>query len=286
MEDKKLKLAIITDIHKGPDNFTKIGSQASELLSGFIQQVNESDVDMVIELGDRISDVDRETDRKNLKAVAALFSQLNKPRYHLLGNHDRVNLEREDNEEILQSTMHSSYLDTGLFRLVMWRPAVKIRQGSGFPILSEDLDWLEETLSSTDKKVLIFNHVPVSGHPQFGNYYFHNNFEHSTYPGYERILDLAGRHLNTCCWISGHVHWNTYINITGIPMLTLQSLTESFTTLPDPCGGWAEVEITANRISCRINGIDPLQLHAPLIDRTTASWHSPLGRFSEEDIKG
>ena len=282
----KLKLAIISDIHYGPNTFTKIGEKAHELTESFIEAVNAADYDLVVELGDRVTDVDQSTDIQSLIAVADLFRSCSVPCQHLLGNHDMVNMGREENEDILQCDMNSTYLDTDVVRLIFWRPEVRIKKGIGFPLLSDDLEWLEETLNTAPNKAVIFNHVPISGHSQYGNYYFQNNHEFSTYPEYERILELAVQNLNTAAWISGHVHWNTFNNMNGIPMITIQSLTECFTTYPNPSGAWAEVEISENQITCQIKGIDPLSISAPLIDRNIAAWHPPLGVFNENKTRG
>lgn len=285
-EEMKLKLALITDIHFGPNSFTKIGEQASNLLSQFVEKVNSDNFDRVIEMGDRVTDVDSETDKSSLKAVANLFGDLKIPCHHLLGNHDLVNMDRNDNAEILKQEMVSTYLDTDIARLIFWRPDVKIKKGIGFPILSDDLIWLEEAISSSPNKAVIFNHVPISGHSQYGNFYFQNNQQYSTYPEYEKILDLAVQNLKTAAWVSGHVHWNTLNNMNGIPMITIQSLTESFTTYPNPAGSWAEVEISEDHIFCKVNGLDPLTINAPIIDRNVAAWHPPLGVFKEQETRG
>lgn len=277
----KLRLAIITDIHLGPTRGTKIGERAVGLVSSFVKLINSSDFDMVVDLGDRITDVSPEMDRHHLKAVANLFRELEPPCYHLLGNHDVVHMTREQNADILQVDLTSNYLDTDFMRLVFWQPDVRITNGTGFPSLTHDLRWLEETLSSASKNAVILSHVPVSGHSQRSNYYFHNNFEYSTYPGYERVLEIIARQEKVVAWISGHVHWNTYVNIDGVTMLTIQSLTESFTTDSRPSEAWATVEISSNDIKCQVNGLDPLTIQAPLVNRAISPWLTPMASFKE-----
>lgn len=56
------RLAIVADIHHSADSLTKKGSAALPLLRDFVRFVADTKPDAVIDLGDRISDVDRETD--------------------------------------------------------------------------------------------------------------------------------------------------------------------------------------------------------------------------------
>lgn len=270
-----VRLALVTDIHLGPTSNTKIGAHARANLTSVLKVVDAGAFDLVIDLGDRITDVDRDTDRSNLREVASCFQQIRTPRHHLLGNHDVCNLSREENEDILVSSLSNTFIDIAGMRLIFWNPSVKISVLNGFPILSDDLEWLEKTLGDTSGKAIVFSHVPVSGHNQYGNYYFQNRFSLSTYPQYLEILELAENCHQTCAWISGHVHWNTYTNVRAMAMFTLQSLTESFTTPGRPCGCWAEIECDSERISFKVHGLDPLEVHAPLIDRREQGWIAP-----------
>src|SRR4051794_37865915 len=57
-----LRIAIIADIHHGADHFTKKGTAAMPLLAEFNRFVADAEPALVVELGDRISDSNRESD--------------------------------------------------------------------------------------------------------------------------------------------------------------------------------------------------------------------------------
>ncbi len=97
---KTTRLAIVTDIHHGADHFTKKGSAALGLLGEFGRFADEAHVDAVLDLGDRISDVDRDADLAREREVASVFEPIRAPRWHLCGNHDRDHLDVEDNARI------------------------------------------------------------------------------------------------------------------------------------------------------------------------------------------
>ena len=58
-----IQFGTITDIHWGPDEGTRAGSQAPNLVTEIVNSYNAFDtLDFVIELGDRIGNVDRDHD--------------------------------------------------------------------------------------------------------------------------------------------------------------------------------------------------------------------------------
>ena len=83
----KLRLALVTDIHHGPSTKTKRGDEALPLLHKFVDFANNWGADLVIDLGDRITDKDKTADRGLTADVANAFQKVRVPRRHLAGNH-------------------------------------------------------------------------------------------------------------------------------------------------------------------------------------------------------
>ena len=84
-----LKIALIADIHHGMDIGTKLGSAALALMQPFVDWVNAIRPDLVVELGDRINDLDKDADLKWTRDVAHAFTAVQRPCVHILGNHER-----------------------------------------------------------------------------------------------------------------------------------------------------------------------------------------------------
>ena len=106
------RIAVVADIHHGRDTVTKRGSAALGLLDKFVDDVNGSSFDAVIDLGDRISDETAERDTKLQREVANGFRRLgNKPRHHVIGNHDFALLSAEENSAILDAPLHTRAVD-------------------------------------------------------------------------------------------------------------------------------------------------------------------------------
>ncbi|MFM9974820.1 MAG: metallophosphoesterase, partial [Beijerinckiaceae bacterium] len=86
-----LKIAIVTDIHHGQDSEGKKGASALPLMADFAAFVAQAKPDLVLDLGDRISDEDPQTDVVLEQDINAAFAPIRAlaPVYHLCGNHDR-----------------------------------------------------------------------------------------------------------------------------------------------------------------------------------------------------
>ena len=273
------RLAFVTDIHHGRDSATKKGSAALALLDEFRRFATDARVDAVIDMGDRISDVDRETDLGLEREVAAAFASFTLPRFHIVGNHDRDFLSVADNEAIFGQDLTYRCIDLGSWRIAFWQADSRIRRPGGFVYSEADATWLAATVAAADRPLLVVSHVPVSGHSQIGNYYFERNPESATYPGAARLREILRGANVPLAWISGHVHWNTVTKVDGMPHLTLQSLTEGFTTGGEPSGAFGLLELS-DRIDWRVVGRDPFAFAMDSAE-TLRRWHLPMLPFDQ-----
>jgi hypothetical protein len=255
-----VRLAIVADIHHGRDTKTKRGSAALPLLRSFIDDANRLGVQAAIDLGDRISDETAERDRELQAEVACEFARLNPPRYHLDGNHDRAFIDASAIEKLLGNSTSSNVVDLDEVRLLFWNADVRLPREHGFRLAPGDLEALRRLLGTDERRTLLFSHVPLSGHSQLGNYYFERCPDRSTYlddlPAIRRVLDEAACPI-VC--LAGHVHWNTLTVVDGVPHITLQSLTETFTAgMAAACTGLLELD--GDLLRWRVGGLDPITL--------------------------
>jgi 3',5'-cyclic-AMP phosphodiesterase len=288
-----LRIAIVTDIHHGQDAEAKKGASALRLLADFAAFVERERPDLVLDLGDRISDEDPATDRGHERDIADAFAPIRAvaPVYHLCGNHDRDFLSVADNEAILGQELASQTLDLGGWRIVLWRADTLIRRPGGFVCPDSDLDWLRQVIAAADRPLLIASHVPLSGHSQIANYYFQRNPAASTYAADgDRIRAvLRASQVPTLC-LAGHVHWNTVTTVDGIPHLTQQSLTESFVMSPHngegvPCGAHGLLHLSDEQIDWQVFGADAFRAIVP-VAQTARRWYSPLPEFGSLSSHG
>jgi 3',5'-cyclic-AMP phosphodiesterase len=245
-EMRMTRIAFIADIHHGRDVMTKKSSLGLPLLARFADFVRQERPDIVIDLGDRISDENRERDLMLEREVAEGFKAIDVPVFHLNGNHDRDFLEVADNEQILGQSLGHQVVDLGKWQVILWRADTHIRRletHSTFRLADGDLEWLAAQMKDLSKPTVIATHVPLSGQSQTSNYYFENNPHIARYPETAEIQAVLRSAKMPVICISGHVHWNTVTFVDGIPHVTLQSLTETFTTAPDAAEAWGMLEL-------------------------------------------
>ena len=65
----------------------------------------------MVDLGDRINDLNSATDAMIQQALQAIFASVAAPRVHLLGNHDVVNLSDAENAALLLSTLLNKFVE-------------------------------------------------------------------------------------------------------------------------------------------------------------------------------
>ena len=274
-----VRIAIVADIHHGAPSHTKRGDAAIELLSAFAGWVNDTRPDLVLDLGDRISDVDTETDLRLEAEVADVFKTIDVPVHHICGNHDRDHLSVAQNEEILGQSLQNELVDLGDWQIALWRADAKITrepERRGFNLPESDLLWLSRMAQSADKPTMVVSHVPISDHSQTGNYYFERNPKFSTYPQAARArAALAQARVPVVC-LAGHVHWNTATQVDGIWHLTQQSLTESFTTQGRPANAYGLMQLAVHRVDWEVMGNDPFLCR---LSPGSGRWTPPLGPF-------
>jgi hypothetical protein len=282
-----LKIAVVTDIHHGKDAEAKKGASALRLMADFAAFVAHEKPDLVLDLGDRISDEDPETDIHLERDINAAFEAIRAiaPVHHICGNHDRDFQSVAQNEEIFGQSLANQTLDVGGWRIVLWRADTLILRPGGFNCPDADLAWLAQTIASADRPLLIANHVPLSGHSQIGNYYFQRNPGSSTYPEGEKIREVLRKSTVPTLCLAGHVHWNTLTTVDGIPHITLQSLTESFTMSPEngegePCGAYGLLTLTADEADWQVFGADTFRAILP-VQQMARRWYRPLANFEE-----
>ena len=272
---KPLRIAIVTDIHYGPDRYSKKGDEAIELLDIFVQKTNALKVDLVVDLGDRISNTDRDTDLNHLKNVSSLFQQLKVAHYHLIGNHDVVHMPISDQETVLNASLSHQSFDMSGWHLVFWSASCVLHGAAGFRLEQSDLDWLEADLKASTLPSVIFSHMPVDTGSMVGNYYFEKLYagggQHQNASIARQLIERSEK---VVAVISGHVHWNQLHIMDGIPHISLQSLSETFTAHPHPAGAWGLLQL-GDTIKLDIAGREPMKFSLP-VKQLNHHWLPPM----------
>jgi 3',5'-cyclic-AMP phosphodiesterase len=118
-----LTIGLITDIHAGLDNQYIRGSVALQLVDEALSEVMKHKPALLIELGDRTNDDSLNIRRNNIAELGKRFTSLSIPRHHLLGNHDF--LPREEQEQLLQTSLKNHSIVVEGWQLVFYIATLK-----------------------------------------------------------------------------------------------------------------------------------------------------------------
>ena len=252
----RLDIGLITDIHYGPDSPTVQGSAALELLSEGLASLKARQPELLVDLGDRLTDVTADLDRSRLKTVADQFRSVAIPRQHIRGNHDVLPLGVQ--EAMLGGALSNRYLDVAGWHLVF----LDSFNGSiGGALSDETLRWLEKDLASTELPVVVFSHQPLDGQPLIGNPIFEVDYAADAHPnghtGARRIMEMAG---NVRLAVNGHTHWNHLTVVNGVPYLSVQSLVAR-TESGEAVGAYAMLSLGEKDIKAHVFGRKPFEIN-------------------------
>jgi 3',5'-cyclic-AMP phosphodiesterase len=248
------RLGIVTDIHFGPDSATLRGSAAPEALRRCLDALRGWEPDVLVDLGDRLTDEAPDVDLQRLHTIASLFGASGMRREHLRGNHDVLPLEVQ--EELLGGSVTSRSCDVGGWHLAF----LDTFDGSIGGVLTEaTLAWFEADLAATSLPTIVFSHPPLDGQPLIGNPSFEVEYAAHAHPrGHERARRIMAASGRVCLAVNGHAHWNHEVVVAGVPHLTVQSLVARTVTGQD-AGSYAIIELDDRSRRVRVFGGEPLE---------------------------
>jgi 3',5'-cyclic-AMP phosphodiesterase len=258
-----VRFALITDQHFGPKAYfagklRKLSHEAGTLTRAFVERMNRVEKpDLVVNLGDVIEDESREQDLLRYQEFLRIISELDAPLLHVAGNHDQIHLSEDDLRDLWghAGPLHYSRDIAGVHFAVLNTLETKdvcVR------LPEAQLAWLERDLGAASAPVVVLMHHPASDQDLTGNRWF-EKAPHICRVAERRELRRVIEHSGKVVAVfNGHVHWNHFDLVKGIPYVTLQSLIEN---LDDdapgrPASSFAVVDLEAKRLSVRVDGAE------------------------------
>ena len=243
------RLVVIGDLHAGPDRSSLRGTLVNDLLSEWIDFVNKSiEPDAIVDLGDRLNPVDRESDIRTLGEMSGILSRSRCPVYYITGNHDLDNLTQEEHEKAIGSKLGNRYVVVKGLRLLLLNTQDPIVQGIGGMLSDEALDWLEREIGTTPEKKVVFTHQALDEQPLRRNVHF-ESIENLAYVVNRRellrIFEKAG---NVIAAINGHVHWPSIAFENGILYVSVPSFTDTWNQMRSIPGSFTLIDFSGEEI--------------------------------------
>lgn len=252
-----MRIAIVSDIHHRPGGSPEV----LEALRAFVEQSNSLGVDLLLDLGDRLRDTTPEGDRLALGELATIFSRFDGPRFHLMGNHDVINLTASDHANILDVEIGTRIFAKGPISLIAWQPDVHFKEPYGFspakPYLPELLSALHQAPGNT---TILASHYPISGQTMVGNPHFEVRPDWAFPPDAAEIRAALIREEKCRLFISGHIHQTTLHVIDGLAHVAISAVSEPVGGTP---GLTTAICNVGEKIIFDISGVEPSKLTVP-----------------------
>ena len=257
-----VSFGVFTDLHAHDIDSPleeKWMTHTAERLALFTDAMNAQAVDFVVELGDFVNGwivfgADP-GDPSRIPGILAwadgLYGAFAGPRYHVVGNHDVFNLDKEEIQRVLGLPSTSSSFDAGPFHFVLldaqFGPdgsslATTYSGVAGF-IPTAELAWLRDDLAAhADRPTIVFVHQMLNAYiEEWGRPLVANQ------PDVVRTLEEAG---NVVAIFQGHDHRAAHEVVGGIHYITLAALVDRGTP-----PAWATVTLDAATATARIEGV-------------------------------
>jgi Icc protein len=227
-----MRFALITDVHLGPPashqgKLRKLTHQSEELVKAFVRKMrDEVNPDLVINLGDVIEDESAEKDRERYAHFVSLLREIGKPVLHVAGNHDTINLTADELCKMWGTSDAITYsrdfegIHFSVLRTIEHR-------GERIELPEEQLKWLEQDLAATTLPSIVLMHHPASEMRLDGNRWFEKRPHLCRVVERRAVREVIEKSGKVLAVFNGHVHWNHFDVIAGIPYVTLQSLIEN-----------------------------------------------------------
>jgi 3',5'-cyclic-AMP phosphodiesterase len=252
-----IKFGIVGDIHCGPDTECLLGSRAPAMLEAFGEAMREFRPDYIVDLGDRINDVAAGQDRQRSTWVREQLLGIGVPVFHVLGNHDVVNLTKAELAAVLGKRSPFEAEDLDGVRLVVLDSQDPSFERTGGGIGPEQQSWLAQTLTETTLPAVVFCHHPLDEQGLDGHWYFAAHPAHAFVHERVPVRKILERSEMVLVVFSGHLHWTRATVLNGIPYVTLGSLVDAGFTNGRPCGAFAAVTIQGKTIDVQVSGLLP-----------------------------
>ena len=266
-----LKIGFVTDLHFGPQAFhegklRKLTHHAAELTRAVVRRMNDDvEPDLLVNLGDDIEDESREADLARYIECQEILRTAKAELVNVAGNHDTINLTRDDltriwNREGLigpgDRPLFYSF-DRGGFHFAVLHTLE--RKDVDVRIPQAQLEWLKGDLAKTALPTVVLMHHSASEQDLSDSFWFRGLAHLALVEERAQLRAILEESGKVRVVFNGHVHRNHLDVIRGIPYVTIQSLIENLDEdAPGrPAAACAVATLDESRTTIRVLGADP-----------------------------
>lgn len=222
-----MKIGLITDIHYGPvrkfwGELRGDGTDALEKMSLLFKEMKSHGVELLINLGDNLSNESAKNDLIRLCELKNTFDYSGLPTCFVLGNHELTKLSKKDSMAVLGLDKPYYSFDAGLEKLLF----LDAQDGSCPGLISaRQLQWLEKQLSECES-AYVFVHQSLAEPNLDGNKWFENDPAGGLIKNRKEVREILENSGKVILAVNGHLHQNRLQTINNVEYLTLNSWSE------------------------------------------------------------
>jgi 3',5'-cyclic-AMP phosphodiesterase len=260
----ELTIGIVTDLHLGPEarwegKLRKLTHQAEDLARAFVERMNGVvRPDLVVNLGDDIEDESREADLARYGECQAILRGARAPLVNVAGNHDLIHLNREDLSRFWQRSGPLYYsIDQGGWHFVVLH-TIEV-QDVAIHVPDTQIEWLRHDLAGSKGPVIVLMHHAATDQYLDDSLWWPGRAHVALVAERAELRALFEQSGRVRAVFNGHLHWNHFDVVGGIPYVTVQSLVEN---LDDdapgrPAASHAVVSLSESGMRVTVAGNDP-----------------------------
>ncbi len=261
-----LTLGIVTDLHFGPaatfgGRLRKLTHRAAELTQAFAARMrDEVRPDLCVNLGDALEDESPELDGERYAECMRLLAGSAAPVVNLAGNHDVVHLDASHLRSAWglapEGPLYRSFDMNGVHLVCLYTHEAKDVDVS---IDESQLAWLTADLAATELPTVVLMHHSASEQDLRQNRWFSRAPQLALVKQRKTLRGLFEASAKVALVVNGHLHWNHFDLIGGIPYVTVQSLIENVDddAPGTPAAASAVVRFGPRRITIDVTGAHP-----------------------------
>lgn len=269
-----MRIGFVTDLHFGPEAYhegrlRKLTHRAGALATEVVRRMNEEhQPDLFVNLGDDLEDDTRAEDLARYAECQGILQRTNAEVVNVAGNHDTINLSREDLNRSWRREGPLYYaIDRGRYHFVVLHTLEK--KDVEIRLFAPQLAWLADDLADTCLETIVLMHHPADEQDFDDSSWFRQHSHLALVKERRELRAILEASQKVRAVFNGHVHRNHCSVIAGIPYVTFQSLVENLDAdAPGrPAAAHAIAIIDDDRVTVRVHGNDPARYEVRRADR-------------------
>ncbi|GAA1325538.1 metallophosphoesterase [Streptomyces sanglieri] len=233
------RIGIIAEVHMRTEHATDLVNELNWIADHF---EHNFEPDHVFLLGDIIQHgKTREEDITNVERVMSALSDCSFPITYLLGNHDVINLTRDELADILDQDSFFGEVNVEDETFVYLDSSLRGTKTPSGMVGPDQLSFAKKSLTKHANPFVLVHH-PIGNFDLSDNYWFAEFPEQAYLCDRKKLLDIMSKSGNIQSTITGHIHKHEYTTFKDLPHLSISAFSKETPNKP-LTGAYAQLTV-------------------------------------------